>query len=194
MLHFAYADAPRSHATRRPLRLFSSVLALTFAMAASAAPPQIGEKAPAFTLNDLQGNKMTLTSQAKKGSVVLLMLRGYPGYQCPFCTLQVQSYLKQAKNFGKTSVIMVYPGPADGLKQHADEFVSGKTLPANFHLLLDPDFEFTKRYDLRWDAPGETSYPSTFVIDRKDVIRFAKISHSHGDRAKVEDVLKALGK
>ena len=180
--------------TRRPLGLFAGVFALTLATAALAAPPQVGEKAPAFTLNDLQGNKMTLASQVKKGAVVLVMLRGFPGYQCPICNAQVGSFISRAKDFGKTTVIMVYPGPADGLKQHADEFVSGKNLPANFHLMLDPDFTFTKSYDLRWDAPGETSYPSTFVIDRKDVIRFAKVSHSHGDRAKVEEVLKALGK
>ena len=47
-------------------------------------------------------------------------------------------------------------------------------------------------YQLRWDAPGETSYPSTFVLDRKGIVRFAKISRSHGDRTKAESILEAV--
>jgi thioredoxin-dependent peroxiredoxin len=38
----------------------------------------------------------------------------------------------------------------------------------------------------------ETAYPSTFVIDANRMIRYAKISMSHGDRAPVDAVLKAL--
>ena len=184
----------RRAAAPRRLGFFSGVAALTYAANALAAPPQIGDKAPDFTLNNLSGHRVTLASQLKKGPIALIFLRGYPGYQCPLCTAQVNSYLGRAKDFGKTPVYLVYPGPADNLKGHAEEFVSGKTIPANFHFLLDPDFAFTKRYDLRWDAPNETSYPSTFVIDRKGVVQFAKISHSHGDRAAADDVLKALGK
>ena len=59
-------------------------------------------------------------------------------------------------------------------------------------LLLDPDYSFTNAYGLRWDAPRETAYPSTFVIDTDGTVRYAKISKSHGDRAEVSDVIKAL--
>jgi thioredoxin-dependent peroxiredoxin len=92
----------------------------------------------------------------------------------------------------KAQVLLVYPGPADNLKARADEFVSGKDMPANFHLLLDPDYRFTNLYGLRWDAKGETAYPSTFVIRTDGKVAFAKISRGHGDRAKVEDVLAAI--
>ena len=94
----------------------------------------------------------------------------------------------------KASVLLVYPGPADGLKAHADEFVRGKTIPVNFRLLLDPDYTFTNLYGLRWNAKGETSYPSTFVLDSNRKVLFSKISHSHGDRAKIENILAALPK
>jgi peroxiredoxin len=89
-------------------------------------------------------------------------------------------------------VILVYPGPAEGLETRADEFVRGKTLPAHFDLLLDPDYTFTKAYGLRWDAPGETSYPSTFVLDRNRKVVFAKTSRTHGGRAEAAEVVKAL--
>ena len=62
----------------------------------------------------------------------------------------------------------------------------------NFHLLIDPDYKFTNSWHLRWDAPRETAYPSTFVINKDRVITFAKISKTHGDRADVKDVMKVL--
>jgi thioredoxin-dependent peroxiredoxin len=52
----------------------------------------------------------------------------------------------------------------------------------------------TKSYGLRWETPGETSYPSTFVLDSKGMVRFVKISKSHGDRATVVKILAALAK
>ena len=89
---------------------------------------------------------------------------------------------------------MVYPGPAEDLKKHAEDFVRGKQLPDNFYLVLDADYQFTKTYQLRWDAKNETAYPATFVIDRGRKVQFAKISKSHGGRASVNEVLQALGK
>ncbi|HXT12612.1 MAG TPA: redoxin family protein [Candidatus Angelobacter sp.] len=59
-------------------------------------------------------------------------------------------------------------------------------------LVIDPDYAFTKAYGLRWDAPSETAYPSTFVIAKGGKITFSHISHQHGDRVKAEAVLKML--
>jgi peroxiredoxin len=125
---------------------------------------------------------------------VLIVLRGYPGYQCPVCNIQVGQFVANAKKFqsAKTNIVLVYPGPADGLKEHAAEFIRGKTLPENVYLTLDPDFDFTISYGLRWNAKNETAYPSTFVVDKAGKVKFARISMTHGDRASADEVLKAL--
>lgn len=157
--------------------------------------PAVGDKAADFELSTVDGKeKIKLAEQLKKGPVVLLVLRGFPGYQCPVCEKQVGNYLPRAKAFGaeKATVVMVYPGPAEGLKQHAEDFVRGKTLPENFYLVLDPDYKFTNSYRLRWDAKDETAYPSTIVIGSDSKIRLAKISMSHGGRSKPDEVLKVL--
>lgn len=158
--------------------------------------PAVSDIAPDFELDAINGQKIKLSEMTDKGPVVLIMLRGFPGYQCPICTVQVGQLMGKAKEFAhaKANVLLVYPGPAQGLKAHAAEFVQGKDIPQNFHLLLDPDFSFTNLYGLRWNAKNETSYPSTFVLDKTRKVLFAKISHEHGDRAKVEDVLAALPK
>ena len=127
---------------------------------------------------------------------MLVVLRGYPGYQCPICTKQFGELLGKAKKFAdaKATLVFVYPGPAADLDKYAKEFVGGKSFPENFRFLMDPDFKFTEQYHLRWNKPQETAYPSSFVIDNQGVIQFAKISHSHGDRASPSELLDALAK
>jgi peroxiredoxin len=156
--------------------------------------PKVGDEAKDFELAALGGEKVKLSKLTESGPVVLVVLRGYPGYQCPICTKQFAEFRGKADEF-KTAgahVVIVYPGPAEKLKEHAGEFVKGKDYPAHFHFLLDPDYAFTTAYGLRWDAKNETAYPSTFVIDGKRKVTFAKVSTTHGDRAKVGDVLKAV--
>ncbi|RYG62490.1 redoxin domain-containing protein [bacterium] len=72
------------------------------------------------------------------------------------------------------------------------EFVANRDLPKNFRFALDPDYALVNAYGLRWDAPHETAYPSTFVVGRDGRVGYAKISASHGDRAPLLDVLAAL--
>ena len=158
------------------------------------APPAMGEKIADFSLTSVDGKQLTLSDELKKGPVVLVLLRGWPGYQCPFCTRQFGDFLGHAKELQSSGarVIMVYPGPGENLKQHVDEFIANKELLPNFHVLLDPDFTFTRSLALRWDAPKETSYPSTFVIDQNWTVRYALVSKTHGGRATADDVLKVL--
>jgi len=58
--------------------------------------------------------------------------------------------------------------------------------------VIDPDYKMTNLYGLRWDAPHETAYPSTFILDTDGNILFEKISHSHGDRTSAEDILGTI--
>jgi thioredoxin-dependent peroxiredoxin len=156
--------------------------------------PKVGAEAKDFELSTIGGEKAKLSKLVESGPVVLVVLRGYPGYQCPLCTKQFAEFLGKADEFKKAGaqVVFIYPGPSDGLKDKAAEFVKGKDYPTHFTILLDPDFAFTTAYGLRWDAKNETAYPSTFVIDRQQKVLFSKVSKTHGDRAKSEDIIKAL--
>ena len=158
--------------------------------------PKVGEKAPDFTLAQIDGTKLTLSTELKSGPVVLIVGRGWVGYQCPFCNRQFGDFLTAANEIEAAGarVIWVYPGPADGVQKRAEEFVAGRPFPANFRFVLDPNYAFTLSYDLRWDAPQETAYPSTFVIDRAGIVRYALVSTSHGGRASAADVIAELRK
>ncbi|MBI5768091.1 MAG: redoxin domain-containing protein [Verrucomicrobia bacterium] len=158
--------------------------------------PKVGDPAPAFTLNGLDDSTVRLADFTTRGSVVLVVLRGWPGYQCPLCDRQVNEFIAARGAFAeaKTQVIFVYPGPAADLQSRAAEFrtMKGREWPAEYRYALDPDYAMVRAYGLRWDAPRETAYPSTFVIDASGMVRWAKVSHGHGDRAKAADVVGAL--
>lgn len=172
----------------------AGLISPSVSMAAESVRPAVGAKAPDFELADLSNTKVKLTEALKNGPVVLMVLRGYPGYQCPICNKQVGQFIAAADQFKAkgATVLMVYPGPSAELKKHAAEFVTGKSLPGSYRLLIDPDYTFTNAYDLRWNALNETAYPSTFVIGKDQTVLFAKTSTSHGGRASVDEVLKAL--
>ena len=159
--------------------------------------PTVDQSAPEFALQAVAGSlqgEVSLKETLKQGPVVLVVLRGYPEKQCPLCSKQVAALIREAKAFREAhaTVLMVYPGGAKDLELRAMEFLKDSQLPESFSLLLDPGYQFTNAYHLRWDAPKETAYPSTFVIDSDGTVRMATVSKSHGGRSEVAEVLKVV--
>jgi peroxiredoxin Q/BCP len=182
----------RIHRAARYLLALSLLLLVEVAVAQT---PSVGSKAPDFGLATPTGHSIRLSAQHSGSSLVLVVLRGFPGYQCPYCQRQVHDFIEHAADFAskKASVLLVYPGPPADLGQRANEFLATQSkLPSNVVLVIDPDYKVTNLYGLRWDAPHETAYPSTFIVDRNGTIQFEKISHSHGDRISAQDALDHL--
>jgi thioredoxin-dependent peroxiredoxin len=174
------------------LSVITSVVAF---MQADKPGPKVGQTAKEFELSALGGGKVKL-SEVNKQKVVLVVLRGYPGYQCPLCSRQFAEFLKLGDEFknADTQVVFIYPGPAEKLQERAADFAKGRDYPKHFSILLDGDYKFTNSYGLRWDARNETAYPSTFVIETDGKISFAKVSTTHGDRVPAAEALKVAKK
>lgn len=170
------------------------VAVITATVLAAGETPKIGQTAPDFALASIQAESIRLSQARKSAPVVLVVLRGYPGYQCPLCTRQVAEVIRTADAFAglNARVLMVYPGKPGEVHERAREFLMGKALPPHFDLLLDPDYTFTNLYGLRWNAEGETAYPSAFVIDSRGTVRWSKISRTHGGRASSAELVEAL--
>lgn len=154
----------------------------------------VGDQAPTVELNSLEGQPIDLATTFEAGDTVLVVLRGYPGYQCGICSRQATGYIAGAEKFTEAGyqIVMVYPGQTTDLSAKAEEFLDGKQLPAGVTMLLDPEYKLVDAYGLRWDAPNETAYPSTFVIKKGGEITWAKVSKGHGGRAGAKAVLKVV--
>ena len=153
-----------------------------------------GKQAMNFSLDLISGKQVELNKLNSKSNIVLVVLRGWPEYQCPACSQQVGQYLAEEEQFEKLNakVLFVYPGPSKVLKEKAQEFAEDFTFPKNFYFALDPNYSMVNKYGLRWDAPKETAYPSAFVINKKGKIVYSKISSSHSGRAKVSELIETL--
>ncbi len=179
-----------------------SIPALAVSPAAAQGPdadkvPTKGETAKDFRLPAIAGElsgEVQLSKVNAEGPVVVVVLRGFPGSQCPACTAQVADLVKHSDEFAKKNarVLLIYPGAKSQLDQRADEFLHGTQINKPLTFLLDPGFKFTNAYGLRWDAPNETTYPSTILVDKSGKISFVTISDSHLGRVSADDVLAAL--
>jgi peroxiredoxin Q/BCP len=145
-----------------------------------------GDKAPAFTGKDQNGQRIALADY--KGQRVVLYF--YPQDDTPTCTVEacnLRDNYSLLKREGFT-VIGVSPDDETSHKKFETKF----TLP--FPLVADPDHKIIDKYGV-W---GEKQlygrkYPglfrTTFLIDEKGVIR--KIFLKPRSKQHAEDILKA---
>lgn len=167
----------------------------TVATAAGPNPPKVGQKTPGFELPQMGNDKtLQLSDWQGDGPVVVVVLRGYPESQCPACSRQVGDLVRHAKTFKdlNAKVVFVYPGQPSLLEKHAEDFLGEQVLPEPFIMVRDPGMKMIDAWGLRWDAPRETSYPSTFVLTEDGKVAWSKTSETHRGRATSDEVLAAV--
>ena len=91
---------------KRIVNLVSLLPATLMVMAtlAGAATPDVGGKAPDFTLATVEGKKVRLSDVTATSPVVLVVLCGFPGYQCPNCNVRERDFIKNAEAFAAAGV------------------------------------------------------------------------------------------
>jgi len=126
------------------------------------AKPDVGDKAPAFTLEDQSGKTVKLTDF--KGKTVVLYF--YPKDDTPGCTREACAFRDEHSALQKAGAVVLGVSPDSG---PSHEKFSGK-YKLNFPLLADTDHAVSEKYG----AWGEKSLygrkfmgitRSTFLID-----------------------------
>ncbi|MBZ0253094.1 MAG: thioredoxin-dependent thiol peroxidase [Candidatus Methylomirabilis sp.] len=101
-------------------------------------PAEVGKKAPAFTLENEKGEKVSLKDFAGK-KVVLYF---YPKDMTPGCTVEAQGFRDAIKEFAKRKAAVLGVS-ADSVERHA-KFRTKEKLP--FPLLSDPEHKALEAY------------------------------------------------
>lgn len=149
---------------------------------------KIGNAAPAFTLQDQNGNKVNLKEFKGKRNVVLYF---YPKAMTPGCTVQACGLRDSIKELEKLSTITlgISPDSISRLKKFEDKE------DLNFILLSDEDHSIAEKYGV-WGLKKFMGREymgiirSTFVIDKQ-----GKLAHVIGKvktKSHHDDVLKIL--
>ena len=130
--------------------------------------PEIGQKAPTFTLLDSFGNQVSLEDFFGKKVVIYF----YPKDNTPGCTKEACSFRDKFEDYVQKGMIVLGISP-DGQESH-QKFINNHNLPGegqeNFILLSDPEKKVLKPYG----AWGEKNLygkitigvkRSTFIVD-----------------------------
>jgi len=152
---------------------------------------QPGQSAPAFTLPDADMQSVDLNSFLGKKRIVLYF---YPRDNTPACTLQAAEFSDHENEFGRCNCVILGVSRDDCLT-HA-EFRDKHGLAIG--LLSDPEGEVCRRYGVLQEKETdgvrkECLVRSTFVIDKKGVIRHAAygVNPKH-HAAEIYDVVRKL--
>jgi peroxiredoxin Q/BCP len=128
--------------------------------------PQVGKKAPAFTLPSPQG-KISLKDQLGKN----VLLYFYPRDNTPGCTTEACDFRDQSAQFDKAQTV-VFGVSTDSVASH-EKFAAKFELP--FTLLADEDHKICEKYGV-WvekNMYGKKSMGiqrATFLIDKEGKI------------------------
>ena len=142
-----------------------------------------GEKAPDFTLKDLNGDDWSLHDHAGK-TVVLLF---YPGDDTPVCTAQLCSVRDNWSDYQATGaeVVGVSTDSAASHKKFADKY------SLTLRLLADEKGEVSSVYGMKSWLPGRAAR-GVVVIDKQGKIAYHKIQSLSLFRPKDEEILAAI--
>ena len=130
----------------------------------------VGQKAPDFTLNDKDGNRVSLSDFLGKKVVVYF----YPKDKTPGCTRQACAFAGAYAQFKEKDVVVIGIS-RDSVASHV-KFAEKYSLP--FILLSDPDRIAIDAFGV-WSEKklyGKLSFGvtrSTFIIDEQGIITHA---------------------
>ena len=155
------------------------IVALSLLLATPAmAKVHKGQKAPGFSLPSLRGPTVALSSLA--GKVVVI---DFWAQWCEPCKRELPELDKLAKELGARATIVAVNIDKD--RGNAQKLAT--QLGLSFDVLLDPSGAIAAMYDL-------PKMPSSYVIDKKGIVRFVHEGYENGDVARLQREVDELSK
>jgi len=150
----------------------------------SQAAPQVGEKAPDFTLLDQDGKSVSLSellSGSPKGVVLIFYM--YSG--CRACNSELHDVQQNLPTFADAGIrpVAISVDVPEVSRKLSEE--AGYT----YTFLSDQKLDVIRRYDLVQDDHG--SRPADFLLDSSGVVRWRNIPGSYYVRARPVEIVEA---
>jgi peroxiredoxin len=168
---------------------------------------KVGDKAPAFILNDPEGNSVSSLELLKQGPLVISF---YRGVWCPYCNMELQALQAALPAFKDRGAKLVAISPQTAANSRKSVRQNGLDFPilsdthndvaAAFGLRFElPDYLVDLYKGLKNDLPGFNGDPSwtlpmpaRYVIARDGTIVYAEVNPDYTKRPEPEDMLPAL--
>ena len=144
---------------------------------------KVSEKAPDFTLKDLNGDDWSLHDHAGK-TVVLLF---YPGDDTPVCTAQMCSVRDNWSDYQATGaeVVGISTDSETSHKSFADKY------NLTLNLLADTKGEVVEKYNMKSWLPGRSAR-GVVVVDKQGNVAYHKVQSLSIFKPSDDEVLEAI--
>lgn len=171
-------------------------------------PLRAGDIMPAFTLQDLDGNRVSSAELLARGPVVVSF---YRGTWCPFCNAELKALNDSYESFRRlgASLVAITPQSAWSASVYRTEHVMA------FPMLVDPNADVAERFGLAYPFPAYLSelyrdvfhhdlarinasgtwrlpMPARYVVDRNGTIVDAEVNADYRYRPDPEATLAAV--
>jgi len=154
----------------------------------------LGKPLPHTRLLNANGEVVDLAdSAAAKRNCLIVVLRGFSGQVCIYCATQTAAIVDNLARFdaADTDVVLLYPGPAESVPQFMSAVRSlGKGVPARLLLAIDPDLLLVRGLKIE----DQLAKPTSLLLDRSRVVRWAYMGAARDDRPSVDDVLAQVAR
>ena len=158
------------------------------ASAPEAPQPQdvaVGEKAPNFVAEAVDGERIVL-SEYRNSKIVVLNFWGVRCLPCLQEMPKLEHIYRKYKDQGMEMLGVNVDGVgSDIIRRSLRKQIGGVELNVTYPLLLDLDFSIIDTYYL-------TVAPLTLVIDKEGVIRYMHIDYQPGDEIELEEAIKQV--
>jgi peroxiredoxin Q/BCP len=151
-----------------------------------------GVKAPTFTLQDENGQEVSL--EDFKGKPVLLVF--VRGDWCPGCHIMLRSYEmnREKLKVRDITLLTIGPDPVGVNKQMAEK------IGVKFHILSDPDQGVAMQYTVELQSPSPAApkgykgipLPASFLVDKHGIIRHTSRVEDAGEVLQPHRIIQAL--
>ncbi|MCF8481861.1 MAG: AhpC/TSA family protein [Rhodospirillum sp.] len=166
-----------------------------------------GDRLPAFTLSDPDGNAVSSNDLLSKGPLVISF---YRGVWCPYCNMELQALQEALPQFEALGAKLVAISPQNPVNSRK----SVRQNNLSFPILSDPHNDVAAAFGLRFEMPDylvdlykslkndlpafndDPSWtlpmPSRYVVGQDGTILYAEVNPDYTRRPEPEDMLPAL--
>ncbi|MBA3685354.1 MAG: redoxin family protein [Planctomycetes bacterium] len=149
-----------------------------------------GKPLPITRLLAADGSVLDLAERQGQREVLLVVLRGFSGQVCIYCAAQTKAISQAMARFTArgTDVVFVYPGPAESVPVFLQAVQSLGVRSDGLLIALDLDLALVRALGIEY----ELAKPTSIILDRSGVVRYAYVGGSMTDRPSVDDLLAVL--
>ncbi len=150
----------------------------------------LGKALPQTRFFQHSGDVVDLSDYVGKKSVTLIVMRGFAGQVCVYCSAQTRALAEQLEKFKQLNneVIIVYPGPAETIPMFIKAVQSVGGNAEHMNIVLDVNLSLVKTLGIIKDL----SKPTSIVVDKSGLVVYGYIGTNMGDRPSAKELLSVV--